>query len=157
MAVDPININNSFNVAAAQDYRRSLSESSGKDNMSMQDFLMLVVAQMQNQDINNTMDNGQFMAQMAQIASMQAMQELTAAFMSSMSMSYMGKYVIAGATTDDGRRVREEGYVERVSFNGGEALVLVNDVWFKVQDVFEIMLSAPEIEPESDEPEEDSG
>ena len=151
MVAEPTNISNRFDVTAAQDFKRSLSETSGKDNMSMQDFLMLVVAQMQNQDINNTMDNGQFMAQMAQIASMQAMQELTAAFMSSMSMSYMGKYVKAAATTNDGRFMREQGYVDRVSFNGGEAEVLVNDVWFKVQDVYEIYLTEP---VELEEPEE---
>jgi hypothetical protein len=70
--------------------------------------------------------------------------------MSSMSMSYMGRYVRASATTDDGRFVREEGYVDRVSFNGGEATILVNDVWFKVQDVYEVMTSMPE-EPEPEE------
>ena len=149
MAVEAVNRTSGFNVEEAQAYRRSLSESSGKDNMSMQDFLLLVVAQMSNQDINNTMDNGQFMAQMAQIASMQAMQELTAAFMSSMSMSYIGKYVRASATTDDGRFVREAGYVDRVSFNGGEATVLVNNVWFKVQDVYEVFASRP-AEPEEE-------
>ena len=150
MSVDAVNLNYA-GLQEAQAYRKSLSETSGKDSMTMQDFLMLVVSQMQNQDINNTMDNGQFMAQMAQIASMQAMQELTAAFMSSMSMSYLGKYVRASATTDDGRLARHEGYVDRVNFNGGEATVLVNDVWFKVQDVFEIMMIEPE--PEYDEEE----
>ena len=147
MAVDAVNYGANINLEEAQAYRRSLSETSEKDSMTMQDFLLLVVAQMQNQDINNTMDNGQFMAQMAQIASMQAMQELTAAFMSSMSMSYMGRYVRASATTDDGRFMREEGYVDRISFNGGEANVLVNNVWFKVQDIYEIMTAMPE-EPE---------
>jgi len=142
MAVDAVNLNYA-GLEEAQAYRRSLSETSEKDSMTMQDFLLLVVAQMQNQDINNTMDNGQFMAQMAQIASMQAMQELTAAFMSSMSMSYMGNYVRASATTDDGRFMREEGYVDRISFNGGEANVLVNNVWFKVQDIYEVFIGMP--------------
>ena len=149
--VDSVNrssVASGFNINEAQAYRTSLSESSAKDSMSMQDFLMLVVAQMQNQDINNTMDNGQFMAQMAQIASMQAMQELSAAFMSSMSMSYMDRYVKAQATTDDGRFVREQGYVDRISFNGGEAMVLVNDVWFKVQDIYEVLTGAPVDEDE---------
>lgn len=132
-----------YDPEAAQAYRQSLSETSAKDSMSMQDFLMLVVAQMQNQDINNTMDNGQFMAQMAQVASMQAMQELTASFMSSMSMNYMGKYVKAVATTDDGKYTEEEGYVDRINFNGGEAQVLVNETWFKVQDIYEVYLAQP--------------
>jgi flagellar basal-body rod modification protein FlgD len=136
-----------YNAEAAQAYRQSLSETSAKDSMTMQDFLMLVVAQMSNQDINNTYDDSQLMSTMAQIASMQAMQELTAAFMSSMSMSYMGKYVKAVATTDDGQYTRLEGYVDRVSFNGGEASVLVNEAWFKVQDVYEVYLAKPEEKP----------
>ena len=140
--------NDIFNAEAAQAYRQSITQRASQDNMTMQDFLMLVVAQMQNQDINNTMDNGQFMAQMAQIASMQAMQELTSAFMSSMSMNYLGRFVRASATVTDADGVtsttRQEGYVERVSFNGGEARVLVNDVWFAVEDVFEIATRSPE-------------
>ena len=149
MAVEAVNYGYA-GLEEAQAYRKSLSEASAKDSMSMQDFLMLVVSQMQNQDINNTMDNGQFMAQMAQIASMQAMQELTAAFMSSMSMSYIGKYVRAAATTDDGRYLRQEGYVDRVSFNGGEAMIFLNDVWYKVQDVYEVLSSEPEPVPAED-------
>ena len=137
-------VNDTYNAQAAQQYRQSISQRASDDNMTMQDFLMLVVAQMQNQDINNTMDNGQFMAQMAQIASMQAMQELTAAFMSSMSMNYLGRFARAAATTDDGRQAREEGYVERIAFNGGDARVLINDVWFAVSDVFEIGVRSPE-------------
>ena len=118
-------------------YRYSLTKSNSANNMSTQDFLMLVVAQMTNQDINNVQDNSQFMAQMAQMASMQAMQELTAAFMSSMSMNYMGKYVKAEALTDGGH-VWKEGFVDRVSFNGGEAMVLIDDTWFMIKDVYEI-------------------
>jgi flagellar hook assembly protein FlgD len=102
---------------------------------------MIVVSQMQNQDFNSTQDNGQFMAQ---IASMQAMQELTAAFMSSMSMSYMGKYAKAQAVTESGSTSKQEGFIDRVSFNGGEAMVLINETWFKVQDVYEVYLTEPE-------------
>lgn len=122
-------------------YNYSLTKSNSANNMSTQDFLMLVVAQMTNQDMNNTQDNSQFMAQMAQMASMQAMQELTAAFMSSMSMNYMGKYIKAEALTNNGQ-VSKEGFVERVSFNGGEAMVLVDDTWFMIKDVYEVGLDS---------------
>lgn len=130
-------------------YRYSTTKSNaGNDSVNMQDFLMLVVAQMQNQDMNSDQDNSQFMSQMAQMASMQAMQELTSAFMSSMSMSYMGKYVKASAyvTNEAGelQPVKAEGYVERVNFNGGEASVLIGDTWFKVGDVYEVNNTKPD-------------
>ena len=118
--------------------------SAQKSNISMNDFLMLVVAQMQNMDMNSTPDNGQFMTQMAQMASMQAMQELTASYMSTMSVSYMGKYVKAEAITNTGERAAAEGFVNRVNFNGGDAMVLVDNIWFRVQDIYELSLAAPE-------------
>ena len=131
------------------EYRYSTTQNSAQSSgLSMQDFLLLVVAQMQNQDMNSDQDNTQFMAQMAQMASMQAMQELTSAFMSSMSMTYIGKYVKASAFTLDEKGeelkpVQAEGFVDRVSFNGGEARVLIGDVWFKVSDVYEVSATEP--------------
>jgi flagellar basal-body rod modification protein FlgD len=115
----------------------------------MNDFMMLMVAQMQNQDIFSDQDNTAFMSQMAQMASMQAMQDLTSAFMSSMAMNYIGKYVKASAFTYDEkgadlRPIRAEGYVEMVNFNGGRAMVLVGDTWFNIGDVFEVRPNAPE-------------
>jgi flagellar basal-body rod modification protein FlgD len=124
--------------------------SAQKTNISMNDFLLLVVAQMQNMDMNSAPDNGQFMTQMAQMASMQAMQELTAAYMSTMSVSYMGKYVKAEAVTNTGERAAAEGFVDRVNFNGGDAMVLVDNIWFRVQDIYELSVSAPE-KPEATE------
>jgi len=125
------------------------------NSINMQDFLLLIVAQMQNQDIHSDQDNTQFMAQMAQMASMQAMQELTSAFMSSMSMSYIGKYVKASAYTFDEEGlnlapVKAEGIVESVRFNGGEAMVLIGDTWFKVSDVHEVSV-APVANPDEKE------
>ena len=132
--VSSVNNTNSVNTQ----YRYSTTKSNSDSGMNMQDFLMLVVAQMKNQDMNSTQDNTQFMAQMAQMSSMQAMQELTAAFMSSMTMSYMGKYVKAEAVTDNGSKVSTEGVVDRVNFNGGDAFVLVGNTWFKAQDIYEV-------------------
>ena len=128
-----------------QDQIYSMTKSSAQqNNISMNDFLMLVVAQMSNMDLNSAPDNGQFMTQMAQMASMQAMQELTAAYMSTMSVSYMGKYVKAEAITNTGERASAEGFVDRVNFNGGDAMVLVDNIWFRVQDIYELNVSAPE-------------
>jgi len=140
-----VSINNPISGANNQNQVYSMTKSSAqKSNISMNDFLLLVVAQMQNMDMNSAPDNGQFMTQMAQMASMQAMQELTAAYMSTMSVSYMGKYVKAEAITNTGERANAEGIVSRVNFNGGDAMVLVDNIWFRVQDIYELNVSAPE-------------
>ena len=134
-------------------YRYSTSAAAGSSGPTMQDFMMLMVAQMQNQDMFSDQDNTQFMASMAQMASMQAMQDLTTAFMSQMAMGYIGKYVKASAFTYDAngsdlKPVRAEGYVEMVNFNGGKAMVLIGDTWFNVSDVFEVRPNSPEDEAE---------
>jgi flagellar basal-body rod modification protein FlgD len=132
-----------------QQFRVSTSAANANTGPSMQDFMMLMVAQMQNQDMFSEQDNSAFMAQMAQMASMQAMQDLTTAFMSSMAMNYIGKYVRASAFVSDSsgsdlRPVRAEGYVEMVNFNAGRAMVLIGDTWFNVSDVYEVRTEAPE-------------
>ena len=139
---------NGNNIIQQPQYRFSTTQPSSANSINMQDFLLLIVAQMQNQDMHSDQDNTQFMAQMAQMASMQAMQELTAAFMSSMSMSYIGKYAVAQAYTldEDGLNllpVQAEGYIDSVRFNGGEASVLIGETWFKVTDVRQVSSSAP--------------
>jgi len=141
-------------------YRYSTSQTNANSGPNMQDFMLLMVAQMQNQDMFSDQDNTQFMAQMAQMASMSAMQELTAAFMSSMAMNYIGKYVKASAFTYDEKGmdlkpVRAEGYVEMVNFNGGKAMVLIGDTWFNVGDVYEVRPEAPEA-PEKPDAEGDN-
>ena len=137
-------------------YKYSNSAASASTGPSMQDFMMLVVAQMQNQDMFSEQDNSQFMAQMAQMASMQAMQDLTTAFMSSMAMTYIGKYAKASAYAYDSngsnlQSVSAEGYVNMVNFNGGKAMVLIGDVWFNVSDVYEVSAAAPEPEKKKTE------
>ena len=142
------NINSIGNVDTQYRYSTTQAESA-QNTPSMNDFMMLMVAQMQNQDMFSDQDNTQFMSQMAQMASMTAMQELTAAFMSSMAMNYIGKYVKASAYVYDEsglnlQAVKTEGYVEMVNFNGGKAQVLIGDTLFYVSDVYEVRSSAPE-------------
>ena len=147
------NINSVSNAQAAQ-YKYSTTAATSSEGPSMNDFMLLMVAQMQNQDMFSEQDNGQFMAQMAQMASMTAMQELTAAFMSSMAMNYIGKYAKASAYAADDQGnitpVKAEGYVEMVNFNGGKAMVLIENTWFDVSDVYEIRTSAPETTKNTD-------
>jgi len=142
---------------ADSQYRYSTSAANAATGPTMQDFMMLIVAQMQNQDMFSEQDNSAFMSQMAQMASMQAMQDLTTAFMSSMAMNYIGKYVKASAFVSDQKGadlkpVRAEGYVEMVNFNAGRAMVLIGDTWFNVSDVYEVRPEAPEtpVKPESE-------
>ena len=150
----PIDISGINSAQFMTSTSKSNSQNSG---ITMNDFMQLIVAQMKNQDMNSTQDNGAFMAQMAQMASMQAMQELTAVFKSSMAVNYVGKFaraeatvainsidpVTGGSVITGYERVAREGIVERVGFDGGDTMILVDNVWFKLEDLYEVHNEAP--------------
>ena len=78
----------------------AINSTSRKNNttLDMQDFLMLMVAQFQNQSIDNTADTSEMMNQMVQMQSITAMTNMTDATI----MSYLSngeQVVFAGDTT----------------------------------------------------------
>ena len=65
----------------------------------MQDFLNLLVAQITNQDALNPMDNTEFIAQMAQFSTLQAMTDLTEMALQGQATSLLGKNVVVAAVS----------------------------------------------------------
>lgn len=76
---------------------RKVTTSLGKD-----EFLQLLVAQLQNQDPTSPMDNTEFIAQMAQFSALEQMQQLGKSFTYSQAYSLVGKTVSADITNEDG-------------------------------------------------------
>ena len=66
-----------------------------KNTISVEGFLELMVAQLKNQDFNNPVDDTQYMAQMAQFASLQAMQDMSGFTQSTYAIALVGKQVSA--------------------------------------------------------------
>ena len=60
-------------------YQQSQKPTTGSSYLGKDAFLKLLITQLQNQDINNTMDDKEFIAQMAQFSSLEQMTNMTAA------------------------------------------------------------------------------
>ena len=88
---------------------RPENSTSRKNNttLDMQDFLMLMVAQFQNQSIDNTMDTSEMMNQMIQMQMITAMSNMTETSVQSYASSLVGKVVTIGIVTDKGLEERE--------------------------------------------------
>ena len=129
---------NNYGQTSATDLSKMNVSSSNPYDFSMQDFFTLMIAQMTNQSLFDPVDDTQFMAQMAQFSSMQAMQQLTSAFMSSMSVSFIGKYVVLRAIDQNGKLDESEGIVDAVNFQLGQSMLLVNGKWYTMDSVVEI-------------------
>ena len=68
------------------------SKSNTKTTLDMNDFLSLIVKQLQNQDMTNPMDDAAMMNQMVQMATINAMSTLTEASVTSYSASLVGNF-----------------------------------------------------------------
>jgi len=133
-----------FQSQAANSASSASSSSSSKkgDSLDMEDFLTLMVAQLKNQDVYNTMDNTEFVGQMAQYTMIQTLTELYEMSQASYSMSMVGKSVTVEKS--DGTKV--SGTVESVNVAGATDQIEINDVFYSIKDVTQI--NAPEAEEE---------
>ena len=80
--------------------------------VSMDDFLTLMVAQLKNQDFMNPVDDTQYVTQLAQISTMQQMEEMAYNAKSSYVASLVGKNVSAAKFTVSGELKKADGVVE---------------------------------------------
>jgi len=111
-----------------------------KENTSldMNDFLSLLVAQMSNQDAMNPLDNTEYVSQLAQFSSLQAMTDLANVAAQGQATSLIGKNVLLSTYDNKGILVNEEGIVEKVTISSGKVNLYVNDKLFSMADVKEI-------------------
>lgn len=103
----------------------------GKD-----DFLKLLVTQLQYQDPLNPQDDKAFIAQMAQFTSLEQTQNMNKTITNSQAFSMIGKYVTA-TTTDatTGKTTNIEGTVTSAKLSDGNAYIVVNNQDISVDKV----------------------
>ncbi|MEA5010160.1 MAG: flagellar hook capping FlgD N-terminal domain-containing protein [Angelakisella sp.] len=110
-----------------------------KENMvSVQDFLNLMVAQLANQDFMNPVDDTQYVAQLAQFATMQQMQELASYSKSNYVMSLIGQDVTVAKFTVSGNVEKVTGPVEKVSLIDNEYTIYVKGKPFTLDQIMEL-------------------
>ncbi len=102
------------------------------------DFMTLLVAQLQAQDPMSPMDPSEFMSQLAQLQSVSELQTISGL------LSGRSDGAVADAVALIGRTVQWldpetgellEGAVDRVSITDGDCLVVVGDAEFSLEDV----------------------
>ena len=130
-----INAYGSYKTNSA-DYSLNAQKSGGI--LNMQDFLNLLAAQIANQDVMNPMDNTEFVAQLAQFSSLQAMSDLTELALQGQATSLIGKNVVVADYNSFGELVVQEGIVQRVAIHSGNAKLYVNDTEYDYSNVMEV-------------------
>ncbi|NLG52803.1 MAG: flagellar hook capping protein [Clostridiales bacterium] len=114
--------------------QRTPSAELGKD-----DFLLLLLTQMKYQDPLNPMDSNDYIAQMAQLSTLEQMTNMTHAFNLNRACQLIGKNVLAKAYgLEMGETEYVFGKVDGFSVMGSEIILVVGEKQIRIEDVLEV-------------------
>ena len=117
----------------------SASSSAGTTNLTIDDFFTLMIAQLKNQDMYNTTDNSEFIAQMAQFSMVQALSDLSSMSQTAYSVNLVGKEATVAYTDEiSGELFSTTGTVESVNLFNGEAEVVINGTPYALSSVMKV-------------------
>lgn len=107
-------------------------------DLDFSDFLKLMIAQLKNQDFMDPVDDSQYMTQMTQFASMQAMNELADYSKTSYAMGLVGKEVTASRYTVSGDLDSTTGTVDKVSLVNNEYVLYIGGKTYSLDQVMQV-------------------
>ncbi|MFU0831610.1 MAG: Basal-body rod modification protein FlgD [Oscillospiraceae bacterium] len=116
----------------------SSSQASGS-TLDMNDFLMLLAAQFQNQDVMNPTENTEFIAELAQFSSLQAMSQLTQYSERQYASSLVGKTVVVGGYDQTGTYVTKQGVVQSAAFSSDGCSIIVDNSAYELSSVVQVV------------------
>ena len=119
---------------SSQDTTRKPGAELGKE-----DFLMLLVTQIQYQDPLEPADNTEFVAQLAQFSALEQMSNLNTTANNNTAYSLVGKEVLVRQVTSTGEYNEVQGRVDYVTLKNGEAYVTINGQDFAYDDIVKVI------------------
>jgi len=139
MAVNSVaSTNSEFDIVPST---YSESKSGGTSALGKDEFLNLLVKQLQYQDPLEPSSDTEFIAQMAQFSSLEQMQNLNDTFSTFQAYSMVGKY----ATANFGMETIE-GYVESITNVGGTTYALIDGTSVDVSEIYKVTDMAEELQ-----------
>lgn len=128
---------NNYQIYSSGSQNESVSKSASQ--VDTEQFLQLLAAQLSNQDVMNPMQDTDFIAQMAQFTSLQALENLNQYSAYQYGTALIGKKVNVAKYDDTGKYVEDTGVVSNCNFSNGETTVIVNGVPYDLSSVMEVL------------------
>ncbi len=117
---------------------KATEKRSGAD-LGKEDFLLLLVTQMQYQDPLDPADNTEFVAQLAQFSALEQMSNLNTTASNNAAYSMVGKEVLVRHTNSVGDIQEVQGTVDYVTIKNGEAYVSINGADYEFDEVVQVL------------------
>lgn len=113
-------------------------ETMGTSEVGKDQFLQLLVTQMRNQNPLEPASDTEWISQLANFSSLEAMQNMSSTMTGTQAMSMVGKYVDIVSKTDSGKTTSESGYVDFVNVKDGNVQVSVGGKLYDAADVVNV-------------------
>lgn len=112
-------------------------DTKGTSELGKDAFLQLLVTQLQHQDPLSPQDNSEFVAQLAQFSSLEALQNLSSSMGNTQALSLVGKNVIVEVGKSEGisQTTTVAGYVDYVQMVEGKAKLSINGELYNFDDL----------------------
>ncbi len=121
----------------------TVTTSSDNSTLSMTDFFELLVAQLQNQNMLDPIDNTEFISQMAQFSTLSQMQEMASTSQLSYAVSLLGKNVTVYSISDSGITSTASGTVANVWLQDNIPYVEIDGSMYAASDI--VLVTNPEV------------
>lgn len=111
----------------------------GSSELGKDEFLKLLVCQLQNQDPLNPQDDTDFIAQLAQFSSLEQMQNMSSTMTNTSAYTLVGKEVIVQTTDASGETKEIRGTVDSVKVQNGNAQLSIDGINYDLDDLIEVL------------------
>lgn len=113
----------------------SAASKKGTSNLGKDEFLKLLVTQLQYQDPLNPSQDTEFISQLATFSSLEQMQNLNATSTNAQAFSLVGKTVVVKSTDSSGNETSKQGIVDYVTMSSGKAYLSIEDTLYPIDDL----------------------
>lgn len=120
------------------DYTINVSKKGSNMDLDMTDFITLMITQMTNQGIDQTMDTSEMLNQMIQMQMIQSMVNMTDASVTSYASSLVGKEVTVGKYDSDNKLQEIVGTVTASGTMNGEPVIFINDEYYRLSEIMAV-------------------
>lgn len=145
------NIANRYATNQTSATQASRTQAKDRTSLSMEDFLLLMVKEMQNQTIDNTADTSDMLNQLVQMQMVEALTTMTDASVMMYAGSLVGKEVTIGEWDSNGNLQEIVGTVTATGTFNGEQVIYVNDKMYYLNEIMAVGPLPAKERPSTDE------
>jgi len=132
----------------------NIQQKGDNTKLDMTDFIQLMITQLTNQGIDESVNTSDMLNQMIQMQMVEALANVTDASIMSYAASLVGKEITVGKYDSEGNLQELVGVVQGTGTKNGEQVVFVNDEYYYMNEIMAVgRLPAKPEEPEK--PDED--